>query len=269
MENLKKHRHLLIFITALSGITISVIWLLGEFLFSDVLSREIIRDTTIRLAIGTLFVIICYYIDLPLFKKTPKSWIHLAIIIIPGLAISINNFPISAYLNGRVTIGEPVHPVYLYAIECLSIGFLEETVFRGIILVVLLEKMPKGRSGVLGAIIVSSAIFSLIHLLNLFAGEALPATLLQVGYSFLMGMMWAVVYMATNNLVFPILLHATYDFFGQVMFRFGTVGNRFDLVTIVITTVLAIIAGIFYLHVLNRMIGEKMIKYDSAESIKN
>jgi membrane protease YdiL (CAAX protease family) len=126
---------------------------------------------------------------------------------------------ISAYLSSRTTLTEPIHTVFFYAVECLAIGFFEETVFRGVILLVLLQRLPQTKRGSFMAIIVSSALFGLTHLFNLFVGAAVPDTLIQVGYSFLMGAMWSVIYIATENLLFPILLHASYNFFGEVLFR--------------------------------------------------
>jgi hypothetical protein len=249
MNDLMKHKKLLIFFVSSSLLTILVIHLLGIVSFSDSLSREMISDTSIRLVFGILLVILMYYMGYSLFKKPSKSWIGVVIIIVPGIIIAINNFPISAYLANRITITEPIHAIYLYAIECLSIGLLEETVFRGIILMVLLQRVPQTKNGYFMAIVISSAFFGIIHLLNLFHSASVSATLLQVSYSFLMGIMWGVIYLATQNLIFSIILHAMYDFFGQVLFRFGTVTNRFDFITILITSIFAVIAVIFYLRV--------------------
>ena len=253
MNNLMKHKKLLIFIVSSSFFTILVIHLLGIVSFSDLVSKEMIKDISIRLVFSIILISIMYFMGYSLFKKPSKSWIYVVIIVVPGLLIAINNFPISAYLADRITITKPIHAVYLYAIECFSIGFLEETVFRGIILIVLLQRLSQTRNGYFMAIIISSAFFGIIHLLNLFNSASVSATLLQVGYSFLMGIMWGIIYLATQNLIFPILLHAMYDFFGQVVFRFGTVTNRFDFITILITSIFAVIAVLFYLSVFTKI----------------
>ena len=236
-----------------SFLLIGVLQWMGFDLFTDDLAKDILRDTSIRIGIATIFVVLLTYLGFHMFQKPILSWMGVSIVMIPGLIIAINNFPISAYLAQRAVITQPMHGVWLYAIECGSIGLMEEILFRGVILVVLMQRFPNNRMGYFAAILVSSAIFGLVHLLNLFAGASFPDTLLQVGYSFLMGCMWAVVYLATRNLVFPMMLHALYNFCGSVMFRMGTVVDRFDAITIVITVILALAATLFYLLVLSRL----------------
>jgi membrane protease YdiL (CAAX protease family) len=168
------------------------------------------------------------------------------IIILLGLLIAINNFPISAFVSGRTVFLEPNYYIVLFLLECLSVGFFEELLFRYVILLILLQRLPHSKKGVLLSIILSAAIFGFVHFINLFYGAALGGTLLQIGYSFLMGMLWATVFLRTKNIVLPIILHTLYNFFGQIMFAFGTVENRYDVVTIVLTSLLAIIAIGFY-----------------------
>lgn len=253
MIYLKQHKKILLTIIAISLIVVVVLQALAVFLLTDSMSREMIRDTSIRMIIGAVFVITLYYLGFEPFKKNPKSMLWIVMVILPGLIISVNNFPWSAYLSGRAFINEPLHLVYLFAVECLSTGFLEESVFRGIILVVIIQRLPQTKAGILKSIIISSALFGLIHLVNLISGASLGDTLLQIGYSFLMGALWSVVYLASKNLLYPILLHATYNFFGLVLFRLGVVINRFDLITVVITAGFALLASLFYFGVFGKL----------------
>jgi membrane protease YdiL (CAAX protease family) len=253
MRNLKKHWTFICLFVLFSLLTIGVLQWMGFFLFTDDLAKEIIRDTSIRIGVTNFFMVLLTYLGFRLFQRPLLSWMGVSIVMIPGLIIAINNFPISAYLAQRAIITQPVHGVWLYAIECGSIGLMEEILFRGVILVVLMQHFPKNRAGYFAAILASSAIFGLVHLLNLFAGASFHDTLLQVGYSFLMGCLWAVVYLATRNLVFSMVLHALYNFCGSVMFRMGTVVDRFDAITTVITVVLALAAILFYLVVFRRL----------------
>jgi len=258
MTNLRKNKNTLILIMALSFVAVLIVQLLGAFVYSDAISNTIIRDTSIRIGFGALFVIIAYFMGYSLFNKKKKIGLLILVVILPGLVIALNNFPISAYFGGRTVLNEPVHIVWLYAVECLSIGFLEETIFRGIILIVLIERFAKTFSGRLKAIIISALCFGAIHLVNLFSGAQVAATLLQVGYSFLMGAMWAVIFLSTGNLLYVMLLHGAYNFFGQVLSRFGVVINRFDLVTTIVTIVFALLAAMIYCRVLVRIKQEDL-----------
>ncbi|MEW6607135.1 MAG: CPBP family intramembrane glutamic endopeptidase [bacterium] len=205
---------------------------------------NMITNTITRFSAGTLLVLVLIRFgrrDLLSFSNVKKS----LVLMIPALLIAMNNFPISAYFNGRTNLTEPIYRVILFFIECLSVGFFEEVLFRGILLIVLVEKLEHVKGGTLISILISSLIFGLLHLVNLFDGATLGSALLQVGYSFLMGILWATLYLKTGNLWLVMILHAVYNFFGQVMFYLGTVENRYDNLTLFITWIFAVLSGIY------------------------
>lgn len=203
---------------------------------------DMITNSITRFTAGILLMLLLMGFgrrDLFTFKNVKKS----LLIIIPALLISINNFPIIAYLDGRANLTEPFYRVILFLIECLSVGFFEEILFRGILLIILIEKLNHLKNGMFVSVLISSLIFGFLHLVNLFEGASISSTMLQVGYSFLMGMLWAVIYLKTGNLWLVMILHATYNFFGQVMFYLGSVEGRYDNITIGVTTILATLAA--------------------------
>jgi membrane protease YdiL (CAAX protease family) len=205
---------------------------------------HMILDTFKRLGIGIIFIMVLYFLgyrDMFKFNQAGKA----LLVMLPAFLISINNFPISAFLNGRTELNEPVYQIFLFFIECLSVGFFEEILFRGILLFVLLDIFLNKKYGVILAVVLSSLIFGSLHIFNLFDGASMSVIIEQIGYSFLMGMLWAVMYLKTKNIWLVMILHATYNFFGQVMFELGTVNNRFDTVTIVVTTILAIGVAVY------------------------
>ena len=212
MKNLLKHKKILLVISSLIIFLVLLLQLANFFYFKDSHSKQIIQDTSIRMIAGLLLIILLYQQGYHLFQKPLKSLSLIGLIILPGILVGINNFPFSAFINGRTTVTEPRHIIYLFAIESLSVGIFEEVAFRGVVLIVLLELFSKNKKSYFKAIIISSALFGLTHLLNLFTGSPLPAVLLQVGYSFLMGSLWAVVFLATQNILFPIILHTIYNF---------------------------------------------------------
>ncbi len=258
MKHLKQHKSVLLTIIIISLLLTTLLQVVGVFWLTDTLSKKMIQDASVRLILGMVLVITLYYLGFIPFKKSTKSLLWIACIILPGLIISINNFPWSAFFSGRTALNEPQALIYLFALDCLSTGFLEETIFRGIILVVFIQRFPQTKIGTFKAILIASAMFGLIHLANLFSGASPIETLMQIGYSFLMGSLWSVVYLATKNLLYPILLHAIYNFFGLVLFQLGSVTNRFDHITIMITLVMAIGVTFFYFAVYNR-IGQQEI----------
>jgi membrane protease YdiL (CAAX protease family) len=91
----------------------------------------------------------------------------------------------------------------------LGIGLTEELYFRGIICNMWKEKETK-------AIIISSVLFGISHLLNVMGGAGLAETLLQVAFAFTYGIIMAFVILRTKSIWPCILLHAFHDFCGFI-----------------------------------------------------
>ncbi|QMS84673.1 CPBP family intramembrane glutamic endopeptidase [Candidatus Xianfuyuplasma coldseepsis] len=216
---------------------------------SSVAKTVLIEDTIMRFLGGFVFVLVLIslgYKHLFQFAKTTRAQL---LVLIPGLLVAINNFPIIATISGRTEITESTGYILLFLVSCVSIGFFEEVIFRGALLMVLLQRFEHSQKGILYAIIGSSMLFGVVHLVNLFAGASVGQTLLQVGYSFLMGMLFAVVFLKTHNLWYSVLLHTIYNIAGLFFMSVGTVVHQFDILTIIITTVLALIVILYYIRV--------------------
>ena len=215
--------------------------------FSSSSFNSMLNDTLIRIVGSLLFI---YFLIRFGYKDMFQFSVTKAVVIfsLPAILISLNNFPISAYLNGRYAGNMPNTLAYLFAFECMGVGLFEEIIFRGLLLMVLIQYLPKTKKGNLIAVILSSVLFGLIHIFNIFYGGAFDSTVLQVSYSFLMGMMWAIIYLKTRNIWIVMVLHATYNYFGNVLFQLGTVTRRFDSITIVVTLLIAVFALVYYLY---------------------
>ena len=246
-------------------VTLIVIEFFNVHLFENSLASSMFENSILRFLGGVIFMVILFRLGFSKLFKFNKTLTPL-ILIIPALIISVNNFPISAYFNGRTSLNEPIYTIYIFALECISIGFFEEIIFRGLLLTLFLQKLPKSRKGVFGAIVLSSAVFGFIHALNLFSGASLGNTFLQIGYSFLIGMMWAVMYLKTKNIWLVMILHATYNFFGLVMFQLGDVVNRYDSITVFITVILSITVTMYSIQLFYTLHNEEesKIKVDIA-----
>lgn len=155
--------------------------------------------------------------------------------------VALNNFPWIALVSGRAQITAAPEALALFALGCLGIGVFEELLFRGFLLPLLLDRLPQTRGGRLWAVLLSSAVFGLVHLLNLFGGNDPMATLLQVGYSFLVGAAAAVLLLLTGNIVAPVLFHTLYDIGGRLISACGT-GGIWDTPTVILTAAVAVFA---------------------------
>ncbi len=159
---------------------------------------------------------------------------------LPPLAVVVNNLPLLSMIWGDAYIvhGTPAH-WFWFSLECLAIGLFEEAAFRGVILLMFAEKRFHTRKGLFASIILTSAVFGLVHLVNLAMGAGVGAVLQQIGYSFLIGAMCSVVLFKTHNLWLCVLLHAVFDFCGSLMPTLGA-GRWWDTPTVVFTVILAV-----------------------------
>jgi CAAX amino terminal protease family. len=92
---------------------------------------------------------------------------------------------------------------------CLLVGLAEEYVFRGVVLGLFLKMT---HNNAFGAVIGSSIMFGLIHMINL---RSLPIGYVsaQVLFAAAIGILFGTIYILTNNLSIVILLHALRDMF--------------------------------------------------------
>ncbi|MDE7394985.1 MAG: CPBP family intramembrane metalloprotease, partial [Clostridiales bacterium] len=144
--------------------------------------------------------------------------------------------------GGHLTLAATLSRVLCFAYYCIAVGAFEEIVFRGIALPCCLAFF-KGRFRAFWAAALGSAIFALCHLVNLVGGNA-GEVFMQVGYSFLVGGMCAIVYLLCPNVSLCALLHALFDFGGFMATYLGT-GMVWGALDITLTAVTAV-AGTAY-----------------------
>lgn len=103
--------------------------------------------------------------------------------------------------------------VVIFAAVALLTGFFEETLCRGTIQNLLVRHFGPSASGVRTGIIISSAVFALLHFVNLVDKPYLVlGTITQVIYAFCIGMFLGSIFHVTHDLLVPMLLHAFFNF---------------------------------------------------------
>ena len=126
----------------------------------------------------------------------------------------------------------------LYIVSMLCVGFVEEVIFRGFLLRAILGKK------VLQALFVSGLTFGLGHIVNLLNGADFLPTLLQVGYAFAVGFLFAVIVYKGKSLYPCILTHS----FLNATSAFAVERSRSN--TILISMILCIISAGYILYLL-------------------
>ena len=214
----------------------------------DPLKNRLISDTVQR-AIGSfVFLAATVFLGYRVWNRPLNGWL---LAFLPAMLVVVNNFPIIGLSTGAVQVTR-ADLTWIYLLDCLMIGLFEEIAFRGTIFLALLENRRGSTKQIFWVSLVSSALFGLLHLVNLVEGAGVGSTVLQVGYSFLIGGMCTIVFLKSGNILPCIILHTLFDLGGRMV---GTVadGIIWDVATVVITAVLGVAVAVWMLVLLLRI----------------
>ena len=214
-------------------------------LTEDAVLAPLVSMTLTRLLGAVVFLALLLYKGYHVIHPLQKPFLRGLLFALPPFLVVVNNLPILSMIGGDAYL---VHtaPVYIlwFAAECLAIGLFEELAFRGVIFLMLAAGRHTTRKGLFRSLILSSAVFGGVHLINIFMGAGIGPTILQIGYSFLIGAMCSVVLLKTRNVWLCVVLHAVYDFCGNLMPTLGT-GTWWDTPTVIFTAVLAVATTVY------------------------
>lgn len=173
----------------------------------DALSAGLGVEKSVTLAVGLLLCIVLFgflkrHGLLPVYGFCrPQASCREALYYIPLL------FLLSANLWLGVTLHYGALETALYILSMLCVGFLEEVIFRGLLLKAMWEDSPKW------AIIISSITFGIGHIINLVngSGAELIPNLLQVVYATAAGFLFVMLYIRTKSLLPCIVTHGVFN----------------------------------------------------------
>jgi membrane protease YdiL (CAAX protease family) len=101
--------------------------------------------------------------------------------------------------------------VLLLGFAMLSVGFVEEFVFRGFLQAVFLKHFMHRKGGILIGLFVPALLFGLLHLANLDLSN-MAGTVAQVIYAFFIGFSFGVILLRTNKLIPLAIIHGLINF---------------------------------------------------------
>ena len=239
-------------LVAVGGLAFLLFWFLDPTFSEDETEQRLIRSVMSHLLGSWVFVMLLLFLRYRVWNRPPLASLT---VLIPALLVVVNNLPILAMINGQAVL-ERWDLLLLFAVDSLLIGVFEEFAFRGTLFLVILEKHRANGKQIFMTTLISSLAFGLVHFANMLEGQGIVPTLMQVGYSFLIGGMCAIVLLKTGNLLFSILLHGIFDFCGGLMPTLGG-GTWWDTPTIIFTAVLAVAVSVWMLTVLLRIKPEE------------
>ena len=234
-----------------SKIWFAVTWIMAYCVLmsvGDAISASIGIDKSVTLAIGIVLSTI-----LLLFLKQNGLFADYGLCVPKASAKSMLYYmPILVMLTANlwygVTLNYGALETVLYILTMLCVGFLEESIFRGL----LFEGMRK--DNVKTAIIVSSVTFGIGHVINLINGsgtELLP-NLLQVVYAIAAGFMFVMMYYKSKSLLVCIAAHGVFN----ALSVFANEANATGEMRILTAILLTVITGSYALYLALSMNGK-------------
>ncbi|MUT65714.1 CPBP family intramembrane glutamic endopeptidase [Paenibacillus sp. NEAU-GSW1] len=132
-------------------------------------------------------------------KLTPRQWLDFSPLLIILVLLLIANHGFDSELSASSI-------VYLLVTQLFLVGFVEESLFRGIMLRIFLHK------GAGFAILISSFFFGVTHALQALGGQSAEDTILQIVYAFLIGLLLATLTVKHRTILPGIIFHGLHNF---------------------------------------------------------
>lgn len=210
IKALIKNPYLISFITLI--VFLGTLKIPSDFIIENIGWSDRISDHINRLIKNTLILVLAIVVikKLKLVELSGLSnrikWSNKYLILIPFYLVIIGiGSSISADLS-QVIMMEAV----LLSLAMLSVGFVEEFIFRGIIQAVFLKKFAARKGGILISIFLPALMFGSLHLVNLDTSN-LAASISQVTYAFFIGASFGAILLKTNRLIPLAIIHGLID----------------------------------------------------------
>lgn len=179
-----------------------------------------------------------YGLILPKYKLK-RAWFFLPLIIIACVDM-IAGFEI------RFSVLETV----LFIISMLCVGFLEEIIFRGFLFV------GMAKNNVRAAIIVSSITFGIGHIVNLFNGQNLPETILQIVFAIAVGFTLVGLFYKGKSLIPCIIFHGVNNALSAITKDNAEAAKMFSMsesmFELVFVSILIVISLLYALYIMRK-----------------
>jgi membrane protease YdiL (CAAX protease family) len=170
-------------------------------------------------------------------KSGRQVWWYVPLIIMEIVPLAVYGF------NSKITVTQSI----ILVIFTIAVGFNEEIYFRGLVFRFL---MQKGRKK---AIIASSIIFGVLHLINALNGKDIIYVVLQMFFAFLVGFVLAEIVSITESLWLVIIWHTAHDFISF------TTEEALDRTALIILAIQVVILLIYAIGIWKRSIKTEQI----------
>lgn len=243
-DTIKKYGDVCVAVIALAALVIYQGFLSGKIGTPPVTA---LADGIVTRALGSAVAVVA--VKKAGYKVVNKCSGKAIIAVLPCFLAVVCNPPLIGLITGDAAFSYSGATLCLYIVlfitECLLVGTFEELLFRGILFPAVEERLKENKRGRFFAVIISAAIFALVHLFNLFTSSPI-AVLMQVGYSFLLGGACCFTFLKTGNILYCVLLHATFNFCGGLTDTLGY-GGWGGVPSYVFSAVVCVLVAVYVL----------------------
>ena len=142
----------------------------------------------------------------------------------------------------------------LLLLACLTVGFAEEFLFRGLLQAIFLRKYHTRKNGILLSVLFQAILFGLFHLINLTKNDQVMAVLVQVVFATFIGFFFGVLVLKTNKIIPVAITHGLINFSFSIALLPGLAMEEqsgFSIAPIILTFPLFII-GLLMVRKINK-----------------
>lgn len=143
-----------------------------------------------------------------IFKETKNFWRSF---LSAGLVVMIILLSLVTFIPDISGDYKSVVEIVSFPVLVLAIGFFEETLYRGIVVNLLADRFCGSVKGVWATAAISGFLFGFLHFFNVFVGQSLQETVLQMIQISFFGILLGAIYLKNRNIYSMMLLHALYD----------------------------------------------------------
>jgi membrane protease YdiL (CAAX protease family) len=162
-------------------------------------SSGVMVGVLLAIVVLAAFVILFRWNDLG-FNR-PRPWRSLWLMWLPGLYLVL-------FYGAGIAIGlPPLEAMALLFVNTLLVGVSEELAFRGVLLRGLMSRL-----GMWPSVLISSAVFGSVHVLNVLATGSLTAALAQAVAATMSGVFFAALVIRTGSILPSMGLHVLWNF---------------------------------------------------------
>jgi membrane protease YdiL (CAAX protease family) len=206
-------KNIVIFLISISLLMV-ILWILFSYLLNP------IQGQCVVVVIVLVGIWLFGYLDKLGFKKTNilKGLQYTAFVLIGSLCSLILSI---IYVRQYELYVPGIYRIVSIIFHMLGVGFFEEILCRGILLNTMIYKFSKKKKGVYYAIIISSVLYGLAHLINLINRPyILNGIISQVVYTTIVGMVYSSVYIKYKNIWSIIIIHTLFNLISIFPFIF-------------------------------------------------